>query len=687
MSLPRLIIIDSESTNIRLAKRKLNTLVSSIMGVSALGISAIQDRSKLESYEASLNRAKDAWEKFQRQWFELDEIYLKAKEDDKFPSEQDEAVYSALSNEILEAETHLLRIKRQEEERLRKESHSKQEGNQIRNPHLPRISLPSFGGELLKWSSYRDTFKALIHEDRCLSNIEKFNYLKSSLRSEAASLISKLPVTSEAYPQAWSIICKTYDNSRVLASHYIKRVLDYIPSHSKPTLDSYMSYFAGVVDNIESFKLLEIPGSTEFLLSLLALRALDKDTRSAFELANLNKELPTSDDVFGFVRERVKAIRLSTDQETSATREPNPANRRGAGPSKWQKKYEGKAFYTSETRDATKPSVRKDYLSAGKKSQSVPTKSQFKTQFCSYCQSAHYLGACLKFQEASPEHRAQFIAAWKGCINCLREGHKVEACKSNYNCIFCNKRHHRLLHRGINKEPKRACPNDPDQPGGSALHTRESSIHVPGQVLLGTAEISIKSLSGRTVKARALLDSCSEYSFITTKISKRLGCRVTPFKGRISGLGGVTLGTPAGYTICSVIANDAEYPIDAVIVDRITALTPSKPVPQTIVKQLDCLNLADANFDQPGPIDVLIGADMYPAFLTGTTAPIDGSGIYLLHTVFGNVVTGKYRTENPSNGKIIGNFTRKKRRRRAMARRSCRRRPPGKGFNSPSRFD
>ena len=50
---------------------------------------------------------------------------------------------------------------------------------------LPAIKLPIFSGQYDRWISFSDMFKAMIHENDSLPEIQKFQYLRSSLSGEA----------------------------------------------------------------------------------------------------------------------------------------------------------------------------------------------------------------------------------------------------------------------------------------------------------------------------------------------------------------------------------------------------------------------------------------------------------------------------------------------------------------------
>lgn len=45
------------------------------------------------------------------------------------------------------------------------------------NVKIPTIALPQFDGSYEKWNHFFDLFKALVHSDASLSNVQKFYYL------------------------------------------------------------------------------------------------------------------------------------------------------------------------------------------------------------------------------------------------------------------------------------------------------------------------------------------------------------------------------------------------------------------------------------------------------------------------------------------------------------------------------
>ncbi|XP_043486650.1 uncharacterized protein LOC122523791 [Polistes fuscatus] len=91
---------------------------------------------------------------------------------------------------------------------------------------LPKIELPQFGGSYEEWYSFRDTFKSLIHENSSLSSIQKFHYLRSSLKGEAADITRALTISDVNYEEAWKLLQNRYDNKRRIVHSHIRGIMD-----------------------------------------------------------------------------------------------------------------------------------------------------------------------------------------------------------------------------------------------------------------------------------------------------------------------------------------------------------------------------------------------------------------------------------------------------------------------------
>ena len=67
------------------------------------------------------------------------------------------------------------------------------------NVKLPELEIPVFDGDKMKWREFRDFFKVTVDQNKWLSEIERFCYLKSNLTGEASQAFSGLSMSNENY--------------------------------------------------------------------------------------------------------------------------------------------------------------------------------------------------------------------------------------------------------------------------------------------------------------------------------------------------------------------------------------------------------------------------------------------------------------------------------------------------------
>ena len=70
---------------------------------------------------------------------------------------------------------------------------------------LPKLELPSFGGEPRDWTSFWDQFSAIV-DSSDLPDVTKFTYLRSLLKGDAKAAIDGLSLTAGNYKAACDIL-------------------------------------------------------------------------------------------------------------------------------------------------------------------------------------------------------------------------------------------------------------------------------------------------------------------------------------------------------------------------------------------------------------------------------------------------------------------------------------------------
>lgn len=94
---------------------------------------------------------------------------------------------------------------------------------------LPKLVVDKFKGEYTKWQTFKDSFDAAVNNNSTLSNVQKFNYLRSYLTDEAYSCISGLTLTNENYDEAIKLLTERYGNKTTIISSHVNKLLEISP--------------------------------------------------------------------------------------------------------------------------------------------------------------------------------------------------------------------------------------------------------------------------------------------------------------------------------------------------------------------------------------------------------------------------------------------------------------------------
>ncbi|XP_055918570.1 uncharacterized protein LOC129950670 [Eupeodes corollae] len=89
---------------------------------------------------------------------------------------------------------------------------------------LPKMSIPKFDGDYLKWQTFSGIFTKMIHEQP-LPPIQKMWYLKTNVSGDAERLMRHLELTEDNYSIAWNILQDSLSNKRAQTSAIIQRIL------------------------------------------------------------------------------------------------------------------------------------------------------------------------------------------------------------------------------------------------------------------------------------------------------------------------------------------------------------------------------------------------------------------------------------------------------------------------------
>ncbi|XP_065356180.1 uncharacterized protein LOC135950572 [Calliphora vicina] len=288
------------------------------------------------------------------------------------------------------------------------------------------------------------------------------------------------------------------------------------------------------------------------------------------------------------------------------------------------------------------------------------------SHFCVLCKNqSHFLRDCKRFKNLSVSERFSTIKRHHCCVNCLSRTHEVRNCTSVHSCSTCQKRHHTLLHRSTSSSDDStensntgassvvASPPTNSRPVESSASTSRKNNPGPSNrqvfhlsnnrtVLLGTAMVNIRH-QGMTYPARALIDPGSETSFISERVQNRLKISAHLTNAQISGVNQTITATST--KLCSI---EIGSPLDTSINLRTTALVlpnisgnlPSFVMSDKLCGNLPNLQLADSQFFNCRPVDLLLGADLYPQIILREIRTNFLGSLLAQNTIFGWIITG-----------------------------------------------
>ena len=152
------------------------------------------------------------------------------------------------------------------------------------------------------------------------------------------------------------------------------------------------------------------------------------------------------------------------------------------------------------------------------------------------------MNICQKFLDLSPERRFSVVKRYSLCINCFTGGHRLNECKSTFGCSVCKLKHHNLLHREVSGSSSGVL----DAPGSSGAVRSNDEVQncfaaTSRQILLGTVVVGIYH-RGETFRARPLIDSRSQATFISKGLQRKLGLPTVNIHARVTGLNGSCAG-------------------------------------------------------------------------------------------------------------------------------------------------
>ena len=455
---------------------------------------------------------------------------------------------------------------------------------------LPELALKRFGGDVSKWSTFWDTFESTIDRSPALSEVEKFSYLQSLLESSAAEAISGLSLTSANYNEAICILKKRFGNSQLIISKHMDTLVSLDPVPPQGSTRQLRRFYDVVESQVRGLKALGVASeSYGALLCNTLLKRLPPDIQLILS-RGLPREGWDLDRLLVLLEAELLARERTVDGTTQGHRKP-----------------------------INKPQPPTAIALV------APTSVK-----CVYCSQSHPAASCPTVP--SVEARKQTLRRTGRCYICLRQNHISRNCQSSHKCSKCHGRHHVSI---CSQTDSTKSEGRVETTVTGANTTPVLYVNNKTQVLLQTATMVLHDVYNprKTVCARAVLDSGSQRSYVTTEIQERLSLPTASIEVvEIS-----TFGSPSGskgpcnVVNLSIITKDVQtVEISALVVPYICEAV-YRQSPRKIADHFDHLSGLDLADDgrcgATSAVEILIGSDYYWSLVSGqvyrgTTGPI-----------------------------------------------------------------
>ncbi|XP_032690711.1 uncharacterized protein LOC116853661 [Odontomachus brunneus] len=464
---------------------------------------------------------------------------------------------------------------------------------------LPCITLPTFSGRFEDWPSFRDLFMSIVGRDQSLSAVERLHYLKTSVRGEAEQLIRCFATIDENFNRAWATLSEHYENRRLLVNSYYQAFLT-LPRMKGESAGDLRRVYHGMTAAVGSLDGIgrSVIGSPDLFVHIVV-SLLDPRTRREWELAiGGTSEPPSYETLRKFLETRLQML---------VAMSPG-----------------GVGVAVARHIEGAPRSVRTHHA-----------QRNVKAEHCALCSKGHFLLFCNAYLKRQPLERRRVVESAGLCHNCLGR-HTVSECRSSRTCSSCNLRHNSTLHEAFVE-------------GAPGTTVAAVSAHVvrrlrpaPGRVLLATARVLIKDGQGVSHPARALVDPALETSLVAESLVQRLRLARVRVSVSIGGVGGKHADPARGLVRLDVVSRcrDAQLKVEALILPRITNYGCRAEIAGATWPHLQGLMLADPDSGAGDPIELLLGADVFPAILLAGTRSAGPQAPVAQETSLGWILTG-----------------------------------------------
>ena len=506
----------------------------------------------------------------------------------------------------------------------------------------PKPSQPFFTSKQndTDYAAYKDFHSRFEHFVKKVSNdADKLEWLKSSIKGEAANLIKNFSLSDSNYKVALQKLEQKYLNPAVVRHSIIQSILNFKcesgPRYSK--VESAINNLANDLEELKNIHKLDIGAElcTEILRELTFYRLPPEVRLGLIDACNTN--YPSFPDILNKINTVIEKLNIGKDhKESKNSQNSNPQPKSGNLDSNDKNQTFSLNPIHNNPNESSDKKFNKRYFN----------KSKSKDPTCVFCGEKHFSSRCTNV--VSRDERIKILSDKRksSCKICWSE-HTGSTCPSQFFCkdASCKSAHgpHACL-----LCPKNLVEQAKPHTIGAVTNINKSDLKA---VALSTAMMvahnsNALKLAPEKRTVALMLDSGGQRTLVTREVADRLGFEVIGQENACLQGFGAKHGTNNTYDVVSIklgrITEKHPICIDAFVVPKLNKLHMAGA--SKFARKLNSKGFSIADWrllNSKSDIisfDILIGSDFYYKIVNPFKLPIFAYGMWLPYTVYGDVL-------------------------------------------------
>ncbi|XP_063624728.1 uncharacterized protein LOC134796465 [Cydia splendana] len=485
-----------------------------------------------------------------------------------------------------------------------------------KNFKLPKIEIKKFDDDPKRWIQFWGQYKK-IHEDRNITEEDKFQYLLQSLKddSNARALVESFPPSAGNYPKALEQLKNRYGREEMLVEVYIRELLNMVLAQVRGEL---VLDLRTLYDRISTY------------LHALETLKVTKDRYDAMLFPLIESAMPEQ-VLLAYSRAQSQSIQLHQGSERLAQllkfleNEVQAEERIRLARSDFISSKSPKTVSGSDIQPTATCLTTKVTMERGK-------------ECCYFCDKEnHTVNECSKGVDLTLDEKKELIKKKGGCYICLKRGHMAKQCRAFLKCIACKRRHLVVLCPDLHSEKNKEIEVS-KKPNENVTLCQDIT-----NTLLQTV-VAVVEYGGKKKKVRILMDGGSQRTYIKTSLAEELNLKVIGREQIGHTLFGAIQTKPEVYNKyefkVSSLDNSSDITIKALAKNTALCGVLPKMDDKKVMQKLHNLNVQLSDIENDiVDIGILIGSDYMGAVISGTIIYLENN-LFAMKTKLGWTLQG-----------------------------------------------